>query len=82
MKTPIPDGWPRRMADWEGRKVRTLREIVNGYMVIPAGTVATITRARSGVTLRGDACGHCGVAVSVSRVNPVALQLLPKGATT
>lgn len=65
---------------WKGRKVKTLQELSSGYWGIPEGFVLTITRKYCGFDLEAtDECPHCrvGKKLSISRVNPSALELLP-----
>lgn len=77
LKTPRPAGWPPRMLDWVGRRVRLRCELRNGYVVIPEGAVAVISGARSGVSLTGPACTGCGLRPVISGVDPHDLDLLP-----
>jgi len=70
------DAKPRLKRDWIGRKVRTLVELKNGYVRIPAGTVMTVTYSRAGLSLESDPCEHCGVRASVNRVSERGVELL------
>lgn len=74
MRTPRPKGWPRRMTDWEGMRVRTVVNLASGAQSIPVGTVAVIHTARSGITLKTEPCEHCGVAVFIRRVSPMDVE--------
>lgn len=63
---------------WKGRKVKTLRELSNGYWSIPEGFILTITHKYCGFDLKAtDTCPHCGVGkkLTISRVNPTAVEL-------
>lgn len=72
---PLPV-WPKLMRDAIGMKVRTLREMRNGFMIIPAGTVATITSGYrwERLEIEGQPCTCCGVRVLVSCVSKGALE--------
>lgn len=58
--------WNER--EWKRHQVRTLRELTNGNMAIPAGTVCRITGKFGGFALRTEPCSACGVAVNISKV--------------
>ncbi len=69
----------RSMKFWEGKKVRTLLVIENGWCVIPVGTIFEITDKYSGFSLKKvDTCPHCkiGRKTSISRVDPTDLELV------
>lgn len=59
-----------------GRRVRTLTDLANGYVHIPAGSVLTILSKRSGLELIGDRCPTCGILPQISRVDPRDVELL------
>lgn len=73
--TPPPGS--RKVTDWVGKRVRTRYELRNGLMVIPKGTVCEVTYARSGLSLKTEACGCCGVAVYIKRVPASDVELVP-----
>ena len=52
---------PKRVADWEGCKVTNVRELRNGRMVIPVGSLLTINKATTRKSLSAEPCPHCGV---------------------
>jgi hypothetical protein len=52
-----------------GKKVRTLIKMQNGFMVIPEGSICTITRKYQGFNLTSEPCEHCGVRIRISRVH-------------
>lgn len=52
---------PEKVADWKGCFVQLRREIRNGYMVFPAGSVMKITASGRVKHLRGEMCPCCGV---------------------
>ncbi len=68
---------PKLKRDWVGRKVRTRRELRNGYVTIPVGTVCTVTYNHSGLSLSTDACGACGVQCHIAKVPEHGVELLP-----
>lgn len=71
--------YQRRTEAWfRGKRVRTLRELRNGYTVIPKGAVLTITRKSSGFLLEGDPCEHCGVRIRISKVSPCEVELVER----
>lgn len=77
------DGWPARLLDLAGRKVRTRRAISNGWMTLPAGgtyTVGALSRAWNDLELTGEACASCGVKPLVGKVSWTWLDLLPADA--
>jgi hypothetical protein len=55
-------------AEWKGVAVRTLRELRNGVVVIPAGTICRIYRKQGGFALETDPCKCCGVRVLIGKV--------------
>lgn len=65
-------GWPKLLRDAHGLRVRTRREMSNGLVVVPAGTVGLVETAGNGwhlLQFRTDACSCCKVAVRISRVS-------------
>lgn len=78
MRTPRPEGWPRVMREWEGRRVEARRAIQNrGGDAVKAGARGTIESAHRGVRVSFDVCEHCGTQLYVSGVDPRDLTLLP-----
>ena len=61
---------------FKGRKVKTLMELKNGWMIIPAGTICTIEGKHSGFSLRSSACVRCGVGIRIGRVQPPQVELI------
>jgi hypothetical protein len=49
----------------------------NGWGVIPAGTVMTVTYKRSGFTLTAERCAHCGLQPSMTKVGPDDVEIEP-----
>lgn len=68
---------PRLKRDWIGRQVRTRVELRNGLVIIPVGTVCTVSDNHSGLRLRSEPCGSCGVRVVISKVPERDVVLLP-----
>jgi len=60
--------WPKLKRDRVGMTCRTLVELKNGSMVIPAGTICTVDGWSRGFRLLGEKCSHCGIRVYISRV--------------
>lgn len=75
MRTPPPPG-SKRVADWNGRKVKLREKIANGYGSWPAGTPATVVDAGSGLHLQFERCKCCGFHGHVRRVHPSAVELV------
>jgi hypothetical protein len=61
---------------FKGKKVRTLIEMRNGLMVIPEGTICTITRKYQGFNLTSEPCKSCGVQIRISRVHRRDVELI------
>lgn len=64
---------------WMDKKVRTLKDMRNGWFEIPKGTILKITRKYQGFSLEGiEVCPHCkiGKRLSISRVEGINLELL------
>jgi hypothetical protein len=64
---------------FKGRKVKTNKEIRNGYVVIPAGRCGTITGKSRGFWIQFDRCPACGIAALFSRVRPEQVELIDGG---
>lgn len=71
----------RRLRAWEvkGRKVRLIDEVANRLIIIPVGTICTITDKHGGFSIEGPACPSCGVKVRITKVSASKVELLPKG---
>jgi hypothetical protein len=67
---------PRLKRDWVGRTVRTRRELRNGMITIPAGTIAEVTYNRAGLELSTTSCESCGVRVFIRGVAEHDVDLL------
>lgn len=65
-------GWPARLADVTGMRVRLNRAVETGAMVIPAGTEGVLRSHGNGWHLlhfEADACTCCGVKPRASRMS-------------
>ena len=74
--TAVDPKLPRLKRDWVGRTVRTKRELRNGMMSIPAGTIAEVTYNRAGLELSTQPCDSCGVRIFIKRVPEHDVELL------
>lgn len=62
---------------WIGRKVRSVKELKNGWFTAPVGTEFVVTRKQMGLHLKLSApCPCCGLRGYISKVAPDALELL------
>jgi len=61
---------------WQGVRVRSLRDMQNGWAALPAGTQFTIEEKHRGFSLRADACECCGLQARISKVQPFDLEIL------
>ncbi len=61
-----------------GKKVRTTIKLQNGLLVIPPGSICTITRKFGGFNLVSEPCEHCGVRIRISRVPHIDVELVSK----
>lgn len=72
--------WRRKTEKyWKGKKVRTLRDIQNKAITIPAGTILEITGKYNGADLEGlEVCPHCNIGrkIYITRVEPTSLELI------
>ncbi|MBX8557048.1 hypothetical protein K5D43_21465 [Pseudomonas cichorii] len=61
---------PKLKRDYAGKRVRTLRDLSNGWGIIPAGSLAVIQlQSPKGSSLMVDACSCCGMKPIISAVN-------------
>ena len=68
---------PKLKRDYRGRRVRTVREMSNGWGTIPAGALATIAeQGPKGSLLLCDACGCCGLKARISAVQPADIEFV------
>lgn len=73
----IAPKYQRKNGDWwRDRLVITKRELRNGFLTIPAGTVCIVNRKYAGLSLRSESCPRCGLSVDISRVPYCDLILL------
>ena len=57
---------PKKVADWRGKLVRFKREMRNGYIIIPAGTMATIESPGIVTHFECELCKCCGIRARIS----------------
>ena len=57
---------PKKVADWRGKLVRFKREMRNGYIIIPAGTIATIESPEIVTHFKCEPCKCCGIQARIS----------------
>ena len=75
--------WPKLFRDTKGMRVRTKFPLANGVIVIPAGTLGTITGGHnwSAIQFVADACACCGIQARITRCEKYAFEpvsLAPK----
>lgn len=68
--------WPKLKRDYAGLKVRSTRELKNGSICIPAGTVMTVDNWYRGASLWTEPCKCCGVGIYITKVPQSALEPL------
>ena len=69
---------PKLLRNAMGRKVRTLRELTNANITLPAGMVLTITSGTgwNKLGLKGEPCSCCGVRPHITRVDVGSVEFL------
>lgn len=68
-QTTAPPPGRKLVREWNGLRVKTLVEMRNGWMTIPAGTTGVVeTSGGTGLKLTCDPCPHCGVSAHITRV--------------
>ena len=67
---------PKLRRDWIGCTVRAKRDIRNGYMMLPAGTLFIVDSAHRKANLRSKRCDCCGMWMFVTQVEWDALEFL------
>ena len=72
--------WPKKLMDVErGARCRTVRQIANGMMIVPAGALGRITQSYPNwhsLEFTGDVCKGCGVAARIRGLSRKDLELL------
>lgn len=72
-------GWPARLSDVNGLRVRLAREANNAQVSIPPGYEGAIRASSAGwhlLEFRGDACKCCGVKPIISRMSRSAFVVI------
>lgn len=68
---------PKLKRDYPGRTVRLTRELANGYVVLPKGTVAVVTsQSPKGSTLTCEACKCCGMKAIISAISAEDIEFI------
>lgn len=63
--------------DLRGKRVRTRRQLRNGFSVIAAGTEGTVyTAGSNGLRIDFAECPHCHVQIHITRVDRNDIELL------
>lgn len=57
---------PKRVADWRGKLVRFKYEMRNGYVIIPAGTIAMVGSPEIVTHFECEPCKCCGIQARIS----------------
>ena len=57
---------PKKVADWRGKLVRFKYEMRNGYVIIPAGTIATVGSPCIVTHFECEPCKCCGIQARIS----------------
>lgn len=65
----VPPPGKKLIRDWLGMRVRTKEAMRNGYVEIPAGSLATVDGIGVGLELKVDPCQCCGMKAIISRVH-------------
>lgn len=68
---------PKLKRNYAGQTVRTLYQMSNGYVTIPAGELATIrSQSSHGSELQFVPCSCCGLSAKVSHVQADAIEFV------
>jgi hypothetical protein len=68
---------PKLKRDYTLKKVRTLRELTNGWGTIPVGSIATITlQSPKGSTLKVEPCECCNLKAIISAIAPDDIEFI------
>ena len=60
---------PKLKRDYRGKRVRTTKDVLNAFLKISAGSLATITeQSPKGSYLAFDPCDCCGISARTSNV--------------
>ena len=75
-KSDSDSKWPKLKRDHIGLRVKTIRELKNGYVKIPIGTLCTITYSHGGLNLETDECPCCKVKIFIRKVPYSYIELI------
>ena len=67
---------PKKVADWKEKLVRFKAEMRNGYVIIPAGTIATVESPEIVTHFKCEPCKCCGIQARISIKGNKELKLL------
>lgn len=66
-----------KAADWEGRRVKAVRQINNGAgQGASRGTLGTVETVYAGLNIRFDVCTHCGTVTHIKKVGYFDVELV------
>lgn len=65
----------KRAGDWEGKKIRTTRDLSNGIGSWPKGTLAIVRSVGPKLRLQSQSCSCCGVKLNMSKVDYYDVEL-------
>ena len=78
MRNNPPPG-SKLVGDWKGMRVRSTRELRNGWGSMPAGSFFRVTHATAGIHMKSEPCACCGFQWSVSKVSSDDIEPVPDG---
>lgn len=67
---------PRAHYQWRGARVVTTQTLQNALAAIPAGSEGVVEGATRGLSVRFDACPHCGVQLRLTGLRPEMLEIM------
>jgi hypothetical protein len=68
--------WPRLKREWRGLRVKSRRSFETGVLVIPAGSIGTVTDGGPIMRVTFDRCQCCGVQAKVARIASADFELI------
>ncbi len=77
MKLSPPNGY-KKIIDWEGKRIKNIREFSSFSQKIPANSNGTVIRATGGVGLaiQFDKCHCCGIQATFTSVHDSDIVLI------
>jgi hypothetical protein len=66
----------QKAADWDGKRVKAVRQVINGggYGAAP-GTLGTVRGIYAGLDITFDVCTHCGTVTHIGKVGYFDVEL-------